>query len=82
VIAIPAGVGVQPFGIAAGYGAVWVTVLRGAQQQVLELGPEVGELRRTIPYGAHDPSPLLFYVQPLAVGAGAVWAIDPVGGGV
>jgi class 3 adenylate cyclase/streptogramin lyase len=82
VIAIPAGVGVKPFGIAAGYGSVWVATLRGAQELVLELGPEIGELRRTIPYGEHDPSPLLFYLQPLAVGAGAVWAIDPVGGAV
>ena len=82
VIALPTGVGVTPYGIAAGFGAVWVAALRGEQELVLELGPDVGELRRTIPYGEHDPSPLVFYLQPLAVGAGAVWAIDPAGNAV
>jgi len=82
VIGIPGGVGVTPFGIAAGYGAVWVAALRNDQELVLELGPEIGELRRTIPYGEHDPSPILFYLQPFALGSGAVWVIDAVGGAV
>jgi class 3 adenylate cyclase/streptogramin lyase len=81
-IGIAVGAGVIPFGVAAGYGAVWVALLRGTEEVVLELGPDVGELRRTIPYGAHDSKPILFFTQPFAVGAGAVWAIDPAGGAV
>ena len=81
-IGISVGAGAIPFGLAAGEGAVWVTVLRGAKEVVLELGPSVGDLRRTIPYGGEDQSPTLSRLQPLAVGGGAVWAIDPAVGGV
>jgi class 3 adenylate cyclase/streptogramin lyase len=81
-IGISVGAGSIPFGVAAGYGAVWVAVLRGQREVVLELGPEVGDLRRTIPYGGRASSPLIFRLEPLAVGAGAVWAIDPTDGAV
>ncbi len=81
-IGIAVGAGAVPFGLAAGEGAVWVAVLRGTKQVVLELGPEVGDLRREIPYGAQSASPALSSLQPLAVGAGALWAIDPAVGGV
>jgi DNA-binding beta-propeller fold protein YncE len=57
-------------------------MFRGTRPVVLQLGPVVGDLRRTIPYGGRAVSPTLVYVQPLAVGAGAVWAIDPASGGV
>jgi len=79
---ISVGAGAIPFGLAAGEGAVWVAVLRGTKQVVLELGPEVGDLRRTIPFGGTAQAPVLFRLNPLAVGDGAVWAIDPGVGGV
>ena len=79
---IAVGAGAVPFGLAAGDEAVWVAVLRGTKQVVLELGPEVGDLRREIPYGAPAASPVLGSLQPLAVGAGAVWVIDLAVGGV
>ena len=81
-IGLSVGAGAIPFGLAVGEGAVWVAVLRGSKEVVLELGPRVGDLRRTIPYGSRANSPHLFRLQPLAVGAGAVWAIDPAVGGV
>jgi class 3 adenylate cyclase/streptogramin lyase len=71
-----------PFGLAVGSGSVWVGVLRGTRQVVLELGPEVGDLRRTIPYGEEAEGPFLFRLNPLAFGSGAVWAIDPAVGGL
>jgi class 3 adenylate cyclase/streptogramin lyase len=79
---IAVGAGSIPFGVAAGQGGVWVAVLRGAQEVILELGPEVGDLRKTIHYGASAQSPELFRFQPLTVGDGAVWAIDPAVGGI
>jgi class 3 adenylate cyclase/streptogramin lyase len=81
-IGIAVGAGDVPFGLAAGEGAVWVAVLRGTKEVVLELGPEVGDLRRTIPYGGRAVAPVLYRLQPLVVGGGAVWAIDPAFGGV
>jgi DNA-binding beta-propeller fold protein YncE len=79
---IAVGAGAVPFGLAAGQGSVWVAVLRGTQEVVLELGPDVGDLRRTIPYGGQAQDPVLFRLNPLAVGDGAVWAIDPGVGAV
>jgi len=79
---IAVGAGDVPFGVAAGAGGVWVAVLRGAHQVVLELGPQVGNLRRTIVYGGRGSSPTVARFQPLAVGDGAVWAIDPSSGGL
>jgi class 3 adenylate cyclase/streptogramin lyase len=80
-IGISVGAGVVPFGLAAGEGAVWVAVLRGARQVVLELGPGVGDLRRSIAYGGRAQLPFS-RMQPLAVGNGAVWAIDSSAGGI
>ncbi len=79
---IAVGAGAVPFGLAAGEGAVWVAVLRGTRQVVLELEPDVGDLRRTIPFGGQAQAPVLFRLNPLAVGDGAVWAIDPAVGGI
>jgi class 3 adenylate cyclase/streptogramin lyase len=81
-IGISVGAGAVPFGVAAGYGAVWVAVLRGSRSVVLKFGPVVGDLRGTTPYGRRGTSPVLVGLQPLAVGAGAVWAIDPAAGGI
>jgi class 3 adenylate cyclase len=79
---IAVGAGDIPFGLAAGAGAVWVAVLRGLREVVLELGPQLGDLRRTIPYGDPSQAPPLYELQPLALGAGAVWAIDPPTGSI
>jgi class 3 adenylate cyclase len=81
-IGIAVGAGAVPFGLAAGAGAVWVAIVRGSREVVLELGPEVGDLRRTIPYGAPHRAPVLYRLNPLTVGSGAVWAIDPALGGI
>jgi class 3 adenylate cyclase/streptogramin lyase len=81
-IGIAIGAGAVPFGIAVGRGAVWLAVLRGTRQVVLELGPDVGDLRDTIPFGGEAEAPVLFRLNPLAVGDGAVWAIDPSVGGL
>ena len=68
-----------PFGVAVGMGAVWVAVHRGTRHVVLELGPEVGELRRLFATGKRRPLPLS-RMQPLAVGGGYVWALDAAAG--
>jgi class 3 adenylate cyclase/streptogramin lyase len=81
-IGISVGAGVVPFGLAVGEGSVWLAVVRGDRQVVLELGPDVGDLRRTIPYGEKAGSLVLAWLQPLAVGSGAVWAVDAVAGGL
>jgi class 3 adenylate cyclase/streptogramin lyase len=81
-IGLGVGAGVVPFGLAVGQGAVWVAMLRGTRQVVLELGPDIGDLRATIPYGGPAEAPILFRLHPLVVGGGAVWAIDPAVGGI
>jgi class 3 adenylate cyclase/streptogramin lyase len=82
IFPLAVGAGDVPFGLVVGDGAVWVAVLRGKRQVVLELGPDVGDLRRTILYGEEVNAPVLFRLQPLAVDGGAVWAIDPAVGGL
>ena len=79
---VSVGAGEIPFGLAAGEGAVWIAVLRGTKEVVLELGPDVGDLRDTIPFGVSAQAPVLFRLNPLTVGDGAVWAIDPAVGAV
>jgi class 3 adenylate cyclase/streptogramin lyase len=79
---IAVGAGDVPFGLAAGEGAVWLAVLRGTRQVVLELGPEIGDLRRTISYGGQAGTLALSRLQPLAIGDGAVWVIDSAVGGI
>jgi class 3 adenylate cyclase/DNA-binding beta-propeller fold protein YncE len=82
-IGIAVGTGAVPFGLAAGEGAVWVAVRRGNRSVVLELGPAVGNLRRVVQYGGTTRAPIIpSRFQPLAVGAGVVWAIDPSEGGI
>ena len=60
-----------------------MAVLRGTRQVVLEFGP-----RRRRPAAAPSPTggrpqaPALFRLHPLAVGGGAVWAIDSAVGGI
>jgi class 3 adenylate cyclase/DNA-binding beta-propeller fold protein YncE len=71
------GAGTIPTGIAAGEGAVWLGVVStgGRRLSVLELGPDLGNLRQEIVLerGAFDPArnPVM-----VAVGQGAVWALE------
>ena len=82
IFPLAVGAGEVPFGLTVGEGAVWVAVRRGTAQVVLKLGPDVGELRQTTPYGEKASAVVVFRLQPLAVGDGAVWAIDPGSGGL
>lgn len=79
-IGLGVGAGAVPFGLAVGMGAVWVAVHQGTRQLVLELGPEVGEVRNEFRYGEETTAPGLFRMQSLAVGDGFVWALDVAGG--
>jgi class 3 adenylate cyclase/streptogramin lyase len=81
-IGIAVGAGAVPFGIAVGRGAVWLAVLRGTRQVVLELSPDVGDLRRTIPFGGAAGSQVLSRLHPLSAGGGGVWAIDAAEGAI
>jgi class 3 adenylate cyclase/streptogramin lyase len=74
------GVGTIPTGLAAGDGAVWVGGISGDGRRlvVLELGPELGELRRQIVLdrrssGSFDPA---FNALVLTVGPTAVWTLE------
>ena len=73
--------GATPFGLGAGLGAVWLAVRRGETSEVLELGPEFGDLRRRIPFG-EAAEPVLSGRQLLALGEGDVWVVDPSVGGL
>jgi class 3 adenylate cyclase/streptogramin lyase len=73
---ITVGTGDVPFGVAAGQGFVWVSVLRGSRLVVLQFSSDVS-VPRTIRYGGQAQSPNVFQLQPLAVGDGAVFALDP-----
>jgi streptogramin lyase len=80
---ITGGGGAVPFGLAVGKGAVWVAVVDvNERQSLLEFGPDVLDLRRTIPYGGETQSPILFRLRGLALGGAAVWAIDSAVNGV
>jgi class 3 adenylate cyclase/streptogramin lyase len=82
VFSLSVGAGEVPYGLAVGSGAVWVAVLRGSRQFVLEFGPEHGDLRTTIRYGEEVDAAYLDRLNALAFGGGAVWAIDAAVGGL
>jgi class 3 adenylate cyclase len=83
VFSLSAGAGEVPYGLAVGSGAVWVAVLRGSRQFVLEFGPDHGDLRSTIPYGEEiGGGAYLDRLSGLTFGGGAVWAIDAAVGGL
>ena len=66
-----------PIGLAAGEGSVWVALNEGRVLSVLKLGPELGDLRRRIPLDERDASfSVLLDPVELAVGGGAVWALQ------
>jgi DNA-binding beta-propeller fold protein YncE len=63
-----------PTGIAVGEGSVWLAVNRGRTVAVLELAPELGNLRHEVVIERLLFS--LFEGAVLAVGDGAVWALE------
>jgi YVTN family beta-propeller protein len=68
----------RPTDIAAGAGALWVGSGPGATHRVSRVDPRTGELTRTtrLPTGSEDGSSSEGFPM-IAVGAGAVWAINP-----
>jgi YVTN family beta-propeller protein len=68
----------HPTDIAAGAGALWVGSGPGATHRVSRVDPRTGEPTRTtrLPTGGEDGSPSEGFPM-IAVGAGAVWAINP-----
>ncbi len=74
------GAGDIPTGIAVGEGSVWLAVIRGTNLSVLELGPELGNVRHEVvlqrsrfPIGEGAV---------LTVGDGAVWTLERSSGRV
>ena len=66
-----------PIGLAAGEGSVWVALNEGRVLSLLKLGPELGDLRQRIPLDERDASfSVLLDPVKLAVGGGAVWALQ------
>jgi DNA-binding SARP family transcriptional activator/streptogramin lyase len=66
-----------PVGLAAGEGSVWVAFNEGYVLSVLELGREVPSLRRRIVLEERDEVfPVLLNPVQVAIGKGAVWALD------
>jgi branched-chain amino acid transport system substrate-binding protein len=64
--------GVRALSIAAGEGEVWIV---NNEDQVVEIDPRTNAASKPIPVAAES-------LTALAVGAGAVWVADPVGGNV
>ena len=67
-----------PVGLAVGEGSVWIALNEGRVLSVLEVGPELGDLRRRIPLDRRVVGvfSLVGASVELAVGAGAVWALE------
>jgi DNA-binding SARP family transcriptional activator/ABC-type branched-subunit amino acid transport system substrate-binding protein/streptogramin lyase len=69
---VPRVAGVRAYSIAAGEGEVWILNVRG---EVVEIDPRTNTASKGIPVAAES-------LRALAVGAGAVWVADPLGGSV
>jgi DNA-binding SARP family transcriptional activator/streptogramin lyase len=67
-----------PVSLAVGEGSVWIALNEGRVLSVLEVGPELGDLRRRIPLDTRvvGAFSLVGASVELAVGAGAVWALE------
>ena len=65
-------------GLAVGEGSVWVAVNEGRRLVVLEIGPDLGELRQTIPLYTAPVGTLsvLRETVVLTVGDGGVWSLE------
>lgn len=73
-----------PVALAVGEGSVWIALNEGSVISVLEVGPELGDLRRRIPLDTRVVG--VFSLEgasvELALGAGAVWALERARGQV
>jgi streptogramin lyase len=80
---IPASGGI-PVGLAVGEGSVWVAVNQGRTLVVLEIGPALGDLRRTITLHEAEVGSLSVERETvvLAIGEGSVWALERARGEV
>jgi streptogramin lyase len=67
-----------PVGLAVGEGSVWVAVNQGRRLSVLQIGPELNELRRsiTVHQSQFGTLSVLRETVVLTVGDGAVWALE------
>jgi serine/threonine protein kinase/streptogramin lyase len=66
-----------PTGLAAGFGSVWIALVQGNALRVLEVGRELGNVRRRIVLEVREVPYSVFntYVR-LTVGKDAVWALE------
>ena len=73
-----------PIGLTVGEGSVWVAVNQGRRLAVLEIGPELGEVRSSITIEESETGSLSVLRQTvvLTAGDGAVWALERGGGEV
>ena len=67
-----------PIGLAVGEGSVWVAVNQGDRLAVLEIGPELGELRGTVTLHTSEFGSLSVLRESvvLTIGDGALWALE------
>ncbi len=67
-----------PIGLAVGEGSVWVAMNQGARLVVLQIGPELGNVMRTIPLETSESGTYSLLRAPvvLTTGNGAVWALE------
>jgi streptogramin lyase len=67
-----------PIGLAVGEGSVWVAVNQADRLAVLEIGPELGELRNTIPLEQSRSGSLSVLRESvvLTIGDDALWALE------
>jgi streptogramin lyase len=64
-------------GLTVGEGSVWVAVNQGHRLAILQIGPELGELRRAIPiHQSRSSLSVLRETVVLTTGQGAVWALE------
>ncbi len=67
-----------PIGLAVGEGSVWVAVNQGDRLAVLEIGPELGELRGTVTLHTSEFGSLSVLRESvvLTIGDRALWALE------
>ena len=65
-----------PTGLAAGFGSVWIGLIQGHVLRVLEVGPEVGNVRRPILLEEERSRLRVHSFVTLTVGEDAVWALE------
>jgi streptogramin lyase len=73
-----------PIGLAVGEGSLWIAMNEGHALSVLEVGPELGELRRRIVLETRENGVFPELLEPveLTIGAHAVWAFERARGQV